>query len=85
MNLKVMGRDEAFSYLYEDNELKGAVQTHVDDFKLARNTNFIEKIIEGVSQKLTISKIERGKFRFTGLDFFKQENNIGLYTDGEHL
>ena len=50
LNLKVMDRDEAFYYLYENNELKGAVQTHVENFSLAGTSEFIEKIIEGVPE-----------------------------------
>ena len=57
-----MDRDEAFYYLYGDDKPEGAVQTHVDDFEIAGTANFIKKIIDGLSKKLTISKIARGKF-----------------------
>ena len=67
-----------FYYLFQDGELKGAVQTHVDDFNIAATKWFIDIMIEGVAKMLTISKVERGKFWFTGLDVLKQEDNIVL-------
>ena len=45
LNLKVMDGDEAFYYLHKDGELKGAVQTHVNDFSLAGTSDFIDKNI----------------------------------------
>lgn len=71
LDLKVMDRDELFHYLYKDGELKSSVQTQIDDFSLAGTSDFIEKIIQVVSRRLTISKVEQGKFRFTGLDVLK--------------
>ena len=58
--------------------MKGAVQTHVNHLSLAGTTAFIEIIIQGVSRWLTISKVERGRFRFMGLDVVRQEDNIVL-------
>ena len=53
---------------HEDGKLIGAVLTHVDDLILAGNEKFIERIREGIAMVLTVSKIERDKFRFTGWD-----------------
>ena len=53
--LKVMDGDEAFYYLHEEGELKCAVQTHLDDFSLAGTADILDKIIQRVSQILTIS------------------------------
>ena len=55
LGLKVMDGNEAFYYLHKEGELKCAVQTHVDDFSLAGTADFLEKIIQRVSQILTIS------------------------------
>ena len=64
--LKVMPGDEAFYYLYEDGKLLGALLTHVDNLILAGNKEFIEGIREGMTMVLTVSVIERDRFRFTG-------------------
>ena len=45
MGLRVMIGDEAFYYLHEDGELKGAVLTHVDDFSLAGTDEIVRKVI----------------------------------------
>ena len=68
MGLKVMDGDEAFYYLHKGGQLQGAVITHVDDFNLAGTDKFVAKVIKEVEEQLTVSKIEKDKFRFTGLD-----------------
>ena len=65
MGLKVMDGDEAFYYLHKDGQLEGAVITHVDDFNLAGTDKFVAKVIKEVEAQLTVSKIEKDKFRFT--------------------
>ena len=57
MGLHIMDGDDAFYYLHKDRELKGAVQTHFDDFSLAGTPEFIQMIIHGVSRKLTTSQV----------------------------
>ena len=42
--------------------------THVDDFKVAGTTEFVEEIISVVERELTVSKVEEDVFRYTGLD-----------------
>ena len=75
MGLRIMDRDEAFYSLHENRCLRGAVLTHVDYFKLAAD-DFVEKVLEEVERELTISKIERDKFYFTGLDVATVEDRI---------
>ena len=58
--------------------LRPRFECDVDDFSLAGTLEFVEKVIKGVSEKLTISKVENGKFRFTGLDLLKQKNIVLL-------
>ena len=50
LGLRVMDGDEVFYYLHEGGDLKGAVQTHVDDFSLAGTPEFVEMVIKGVSE-----------------------------------
>ena len=62
VGMKVMEGDKAIYYL------QGCLITHVDDFTLARTPEFIKEVLEMIEIELTISKIERDNFRFTGLD-----------------
>ena len=66
LQLKTVEGDEAFYYLNIDGKLHGAIITHIDDFNLAGSGNFIKKV--QVKQELTVSKVERDYFGFTGLD-----------------
>ena len=78
MGLRVMDGDEAFYFLHKDGHLQGAVLTHVDDFNLAGTDDFVEEIITQVEQKLMVSKVERDKFCFTGLDVCTMEDGIEI-------
>ena len=40
--------------------------THVHYFVIAGNESFVEKIRIGIAEVLTVSKVEKDKFRFTG-------------------
>merc|ERR1712126_518522 len=42
--------------------------SHVDDFNIAGDDEFVERIVNGISNKFTVSKVERDVYRFTGLD-----------------
>ena len=50
--------------------------THVDDFTLAGTEDFINEVLETVSRELTVSKIERDNFRYTGIDVKTVEDGI---------
>ena len=76
IGLKVMEGDEAFYYLHRNGELIGTVITHVDDFTLAGTEAFINEVLETVSRELTVSKIERDNFRYTGIDVKTVEDGI---------
>ena len=68
IGLKVLEGDEAFYYLHRKRDLIGAVITHVDDFTQAGTEDFIKKDLETFARELTVSKIERDSFRYTGID-----------------
>ena len=74
-DLKIMEGDEAFYFLHEEGNLKGAVLTHVDDNIIG---NDIIMVMILVDRELTISKIERTKFRFTDLDIASVEDGIEI-------
>merc|ERR1712030_281970 len=65
-------------FLHEGGHLQGAVLTHVDDFSLAGTDSFVEKVIRQVEQQLTVSKVEKDKFRFTGFDISAVEDGIEI-------
>ena len=60
--------DEAFYYQHQDGKLQGAILTHIDDFTAAGTEDFMERILDGVSNQMTVSKVERHKYRYTSLD-----------------
>ena len=73
-----MEGDEAFYYLHRNGELIGTVITHVDDFTLAGTEAFVNEVIETVSQQLTVSKIERDNFLYTGIDVKTLDDGIEI-------
>ena len=74
--LKIIPRDHDFYYLHKKGELQGKVLIHVDNFTIAENENFLEKVKKGISDTLTISKVEKDKFRFTGWDIERYKDQI---------
>ena len=78
MGLKVLEGDEAFYYLHKDGKLIGAVITHVDDFTLAGTEDFVNDVIKTVAEELTVSKIERENFRYTGIDVKTVEDGVEI-------
>ena len=62
--------------MHEKGELQGAMLTHVDDFVIAGKESFVEKIRMGIAEVLTVSKVERDKFRFTGWDVERFEDVV---------
>ena len=57
------------------------ISSHVDDFILAGNMDFIEEITKKIKDKLDISKMEEGLFRFTGIDVQKIGERIEVSMD----
>ena len=74
--LKNVCGDEAFYYHHDGKNLVGMVITHVDDFTVAGTEEFIEDLTVRVQSALTVSKVEKDKFRFTGIDIQKTGNEI---------
>ena len=40
----------------------------MDNFTIAGDEKFVQRILKGISEKFTVSKVEENVFRFTGLD-----------------
>ena len=68
LGLKTIPGDEAFYYENRNGKLMGMNLSHVDDFTIAGDIEFVQRIVKGIQEKFTVSKIEEDKFRFTGLD-----------------
>ena len=79
IGLKRLDGDEAYYYKHnEKGDLEGMISSHVDDFNLAGNEEFIEMVTEKIKNALDISKIEDGEFRFTGIDVKEKDGRIEL-------
>ena len=76
MEFDEMYEDNAFFYLHKNGELLAMVSSHVDDFEIAAEEEFGLKIIKNIEKHLTISKIEKDKFRFTGVDIERTRDSI---------
>ena len=79
--LRNVGGDEAFYYQHNGDTLVGMVITHVDDLTIAGTKAFVNKISEKVQSLLKVSKVEKDRFRFTGIDIQKTRNEIVISMD----
>ena len=73
LGLKTLPGDDVFYYENKNGKLMGLNLSHVDDFTIAGDVEFVRRIVKGIQERFTVSKIEEDKFRFTGLDV-KAEN-----------
>ena len=66
-------------YLYKENdELKGMIAVHVDDFLHAGDEEFERTIIPRILENLVVGKTEVNNFTYTGFHIEQQENGIKL-------
>merc|ERR1712090_84812 len=80
--LRKVDGDEAMYFKHDGNgELIGLLSTHVDDFSLAGTPKFLETATAEIKKHLDVSKIEDGKFRFTGIDIEQVDGRIELSMD----
>merc|ERR1712240_980760 len=68
LGLKTLQGDDAFYFENRNGVLLGMNLSHVDDFTTGGDDEFVERIVNGISTKFTVSKVEKDVFRFTGLD-----------------
>ena len=52
--------------------------SHVDDFTIAGDTDFVKRIVTGIKERFTVSKVEEDKFRFTGLNVKAENGRIEI-------
>ena len=56
-----------FHYENKNGKLMGLNLSHVNDFTIAGEDEFVERIVKGIERKFTVSKVEKDEFRFIGL------------------
>ena len=71
--LKTLPGDDTFYYENRNGKLMGLNLSHVDDFTITGDVEFVRRIVKGIQERFTVSKIEEDMIRFTGLDV-KAEN-----------
>merc|ERR1712115_174233 len=78
LGLKTLPGDDAFYYEHRDGKLMGLNLSHVDDFTIAGDTDFVKRIVTGIKERFIVSKVEEDKFRFTGLDVKAKNGRIEI-------
>merc|ERR1712240_808640 len=68
LGLKTLPGDDAFYFENRNGVLLGMNLSHGDDFTIAGDDEFVERIVNGIRKEFTVSKVEKDVFRFTGLD-----------------
>ena len=55
LGLKTLLGDDAFYYENRDGKLMGLNLSHVDDFTIAGDKEFVQRIVNGIKEKFTVS------------------------------
>merc|ERR1712243_528036 len=76
MGLKTLPGDNAVYYEHKNGKLMGLILSQVDDFTIAGTQEFVQRIVAGIEEKFTVSKVEEDNFRFTGLDVKTKNGKI---------
>merc|ERR1711867_5586 len=63
LRLKTLPGDDAFYYKHKNGKLMGLILSHVDDFTIAGDTDFVKRIVTGIKERFTVSKVEEGQKR----------------------
>jgi hypothetical protein len=58
--------------------MTGMLISHVDDFAFNGTKGFVEETVEILKKELKISKVEKGRFRFCGMDLEEKEDRLEL-------
>ena len=62
----------------EKGDLEGMVSTYVNDFNLAENTKFVDKVTVEISKAFKVSTVEDDNFCITRIDVKKVKNSIEI-------
>merc|ERR1711921_53755 len=78
LRLKTLPGDDAVYYEHKNGKLMGLILSHVDDFTIAGTTEFVKRIVTGIQERFTVSKVEEDNFRFIGLDVKTKNGKIEI-------
>ena len=78
LRLKTLPGDDAVYYEHKNGKLMGLILSHVDDFTIAGTREFVKRIVSGIQERFTVSKVEEDNFRFTGLDVKTKNGKIEI-------
>merc|ERR1712002_481627 len=78
LRLKTLPGDDAVYYEHKNGKLMGLILSHVDDFTIAGTLEFVQRIVTGIQERFTVSKVEEDNFRFTGLDVKTKNRKIEI-------
>merc|ERR1712236_76105 len=78
LRLKTLPGDNAVYYEHRNRKLIGLILSHVDDFTIAGTREFVKRIVTGIQERFTVSKVEEDNFRFTGLDVKTKNGKIEI-------
>merc|ERR1712163_97313 len=67
-----------FYYEHKNGKFMGLILSHLDDFTIAGDTDFVKRIVTGIKERFTVSKVEEDMFRFTGLDVKAKNGRIEI-------
>ena len=76
LGMRSVSGDEAFFYHMKDGKLVGLCILHVDDFLVAGRSEFLRALDQKLGGRFKFGKVEKDKFKFTGLNIEQNEENI---------
>ena len=76
-----MPGDDAFYYKNKNGKLMGLNLSNNDDFTIAGEDEFVERIVKGIERKFTVPKVEKDVIRFTGFDVKAGNGKIEISMD----
>merc|ERR1712240_580364 len=76
LGLKTLPGDDAVYYEHKNGKSMELILSHVDDFTIAGTQECVQRIVAGIEEKFTVSKVEEDNFRFTGLDVKTKNGKI---------
>ena len=54
LRLKTLPGDDAFYYKHKDGKLMGLILSHVGDFTIAGDTDFVKRIVTEIKERFTV-------------------------------
>ena len=71
-----MDLDPALYIFMKDDELKGMIAIHVDDFLLAGGHVFQQTVVKTLQKRIVLGKADKNKFSYVGWEITQEANAI---------